>query len=43
MMCGGNQLPEPNQMNPDYLSMVMDCRYAIATAGLLSLHLCRLF
>ena len=23
--------------------MVMDCRYAIATAGLLSLHLCRLF
>src|ERR1700680_4117169 len=23
--------------------MAMDCRYAIATAGLLSLHLCRLF
>src|ERR1700751_964847 len=23
--------------------MVMGCRYAIATAGLLSLHLCRLF
>jgi len=30
---------EPAQMT----GMVMDCRYAIATAGLLSLHLCRLF
>jgi hypothetical protein len=34
-----NQLPEPNQMT----SMVMDCRYAIRTAGILSLHLGRVF